>query len=120
MTETNPASTSAAPIPDVTPAASVTPTKPPALPSTKFTVVQRMLSDSGETELLLPVGSEPLDVHLIDGRYYLRVLEPVKFAEEFEMVVQPVAVGQVIELSERAFAVLPVRHGGIHFLAYRA
>lgn len=95
----------------------VAPATPPA--PAKFMVVQRLLSDAGKTEMELPEGSEPLDVHLIDGHYYLRVLEPVQADESFDLTVLPVAVGQVIELTPRRYAALPVRHGGIHFLAYR-
>lgn len=106
---------------------STTPTSAPALdPLTPdepqdFTVQQRMLNDAGETKMELPQGSMPMDVHLIDGRYYLRTLEPTfpTSDDTFEFSVFPVTVGSRVSVPGPHLVVLPVRHGGIHFLAYR-
>lgn len=106
---------------------STTPTSAPALDHLtpdepqSFVVLQRMLSDAGETTIELPQGSVPMDVHLIDGRYYLRTLEPSSPASDdtFEFSVFPAAVGMTVFVPGPNFVVLPVRQGGIHFLAYR-
>jgi len=114
-----------APIPDTTVAAGPVPTPVPTpsaprrLPSmseVECTITQHMLSGDGETRLTMSEMSFPLDVHMIDGRYYLRVIEPVRNhdgAETVELSVVPMAVGSKFVLGRKQ--PLVVRSGGIHF-----
>lgn len=85
----------------------------------RLTVKQYLLSTEGSTDLLLAPGAKPLDVHLIDGIYHLRVLEDVESSksEGHPVVVIPMAVGSAIEVRDDAEVMpLRVRHGGIHFI----
>lgn len=95
------------------PAAS--PEAPATAPVTpKFTVAQHLLASDGPTKLSLPESSRMLDVHMIDGRYYVRTVEPVDRDEDvrqFEIV--PAALGSVLSLGD--MSPLVVRSGGIHF-----
>lgn len=81
-----------------------------------YVVAQFPLSGSGPTKLMLDPDAMVLDVHLIDGTFFLRVLEPVAKdatdAEEYTVV--PAALNTILR-SRGPLRPLPVRHGGIHF-----
>lgn len=97
-----------------TPAATLAPAKPTA-PTHQIT--QHLLSSDGPSTVTLPLGSRLLDVHMIDGRYALRVVEPIEHdADEVEQVrIVPAALGT--KLSIEGIRPLIVRSGGIHFFA---
>lgn len=82
----------------------------------KFQVKQHLLSSDGPTKLTFPGSSRMLDVHMIDGRYYLRTVEPIAADEESRHVeIVPAALGSVMSLGD--LTPLVVRSGGIHFFA---
>jgi hypothetical protein len=101
------------------PAATVAPAAPvnPSVPTHQVT--QHLLSSDGPSTVTLPEGSRLLDVHMIDGRYVLRAVEPIKHdgdddaTEQVQVV--PAALGT--KLSIVGLLPLVVRSGGIHFFA---
>lgn len=80
-------------------------------------ITQHLLASDGPSKVQLPPGSRLLDVHMIDGRYYVRAVEPVGAkADDVEVVeIVPAALGT--KLSLRGLMPLVVRAGGIHFFA---
>lgn len=95
-----------------TPAATVAPAAKPAAPTHHIT--QHLLSSDGPSTVTLPDGSRLLDVHMIDGRYVLRAVEPIEHDDPTDSVqIVPAALGSKILLA--GLMPLVVRSGGIHF-----
>lgn len=93
-------------------------TTPPSEPEAiTHQVTQHLLSSDGPSKVQLPQGSRLLDVHMIDGRYHLRAVEPIGASSDDAEVVEvtPAALGT--KLSLRDLHPLIVRSGGIHFFA---
>lgn len=99
------------------PAATVAPAPAPANPTAPtHHITQHLLSSDGPSTVTLPDGSRLLDVHMIDGRYVLRAVEPIEHDDATEQIqVVPAALGSKLRLA--GLMPLVVRSGGIHFFA---
>ena len=87
---------------------------------TSWIVKQHALSAEAPTEVKLPQGTLPLDVHMIDGAFYLRVLEPAEGGEAFIVTLVPAGLGTKFAVPDDAtIEAVAVRHGGIHFFVVR-
>ena len=81
-------------------------------------LTQHLLAESGPSKVQLPQGSRLLDIHVIDGRFYLRTLVPVDAhpSDVQTIVLTPAALGSAIDVTEGMVAV-NMRQSGIHFFA---
>jgi hypothetical protein len=108
--ETTSASSTPSPAPTVAPSAPAAPDKP------THHITQHLLSSDGPSTVTLPEGSRLLDVHMIDGRYMLRAVEPIEHDDASEQIqIVPAALGTKLSLT--GLMPLIVRSGGIHFFA---
>lgn len=80
-------------------------------------ITQHLLAADGPSKVQLPQGSRLLDVHIIDGRYYVRAVEPVEAKTDDAEIIEIVPAALGTKLSLRGLMPLVVRAGGIHFFA---
>lgn len=102
----------APPAPSATPAKDAEQVKRDEPPQVHV-IRQHLLDSEGPTKMMVPPGTRALDVHHIDGRFYLRTCEPKGAASTRAMTVIPAALGSEIDV--RGLLPLVQRSGGSHF-----
>lgn len=83
-------------------------------PELSHVIAQHLLSSDGPSQVTVPAGSQVLDIHVLDGRFYVRTFEPIKSDGTTEtLTFTPAAVGT--KLARGVGHPVVVRMSGLHF-----